>query len=52
MAAMAHLGHYQDWYTKAESTGVTIHQWALETSKGQELSQDAANALFGTGQPS
>jgi hypothetical protein len=43
------FGAYLDWYTTAEVYGVTIHQWALENSKGQELSQDAANALFGTG---
>jgi hypothetical protein len=47
------LTFYGNWYTKANLDGVTIHQWALETPDGKggylELSQDAANALFGTG---
>ncbi|WZP01180.1 hypothetical protein EP7_005574 (plasmid) [Isosphaeraceae bacterium EP7] len=46
-------GFYQSWYTWADLDGVTIHQWALETPDGkggyQELSHDAAAALFGTG---
>ena len=50
---MAPDGNYQDFYTSADLTGLTIHQWALETPDGKggflELSQDAANALFGTG---
>ena len=46
-------GWYHNWYTWAELDGITIHQWALETPDGkggyQELSHDAAAALFGTG---
>jgi hypothetical protein len=42
---------YQHWYTWAHLDGVTIHQWALEVPDGkggyQEMSQDAASALFG-----
>ncbi len=48
-----------NWYTSAELEGVTIHQWALEMPKGTngkdgwvEMSQAAADALFGTGAPS
>jgi hypothetical protein len=39
------------WKTNATLDGVTIQEWALETPDGKggylELSQDAANALFG-----
>jgi hypothetical protein len=46
-------GFYHHWYTWADLDGVTIHQWALETPDGKggylELSQDAAQELFGTG---
>lgn len=46
-------GLFRNWYSWADFDGITIHQWALETPDGQggylELSQDAAEALFGTG---
>lgn len=46
-------GSFQNWYSWADFDGIAIHQWALETPDGQggylELSQDAAEALFGTG---
>jgi hypothetical protein len=46
-------GLYQKWHTMADLTGVTIHQWALETPDGsngwKELPAAAADALFGTG---
>jgi hypothetical protein len=46
-------GEFQNWYTWADFDGIAIHQWALETPDGKggylELSQDAAEALFGTG---
>jgi hypothetical protein len=46
-------GLYQKWHTTADLTGVTIHQWALETPDGsngwKELPAAAADALFGTG---
>jgi hypothetical protein len=48
-----YYGDYQKWYTWADLYGVTINQWALLTPDGQggylELSQAAAEALFGTG---
>ncbi len=31
--------------------GDTIHEWTLETTDGKEISQAAADALFGTGTP-
>ena len=46
-------GFYQKWDTAANLTGVTIHQWALETPDGKggylELPKAAADALFGVG---
>jgi hypothetical protein len=52
-AGYGYDGNAKSWKTWADLEGITIHQWALETPDGtggfDELSQDAAKALFGTG---